>query len=61
MFTDECSANLKQDLTLMGYGMMLDGMKYWLIKDSCGSCGGRKGYMKIERDVAPEEGILFEL
>ncbi|KAF5943430.1 hypothetical protein HYC85_017507 [Camellia sinensis] len=57
VFTGNCGTNLDHTVTIVGYGATSDGTKYWLVKNSWGSRWGENGYMKIERDVAANEGL----
>ncbi|RDX80579.1 Senescence-specific cysteine protease SAG39, partial [Mucuna pruriens] len=59
VFTGACGTNLNHGVTVVGYGVSHDGIKYWLLKNSWGAGWGEQGYIRIQRDVAAKEGILF--
>ncbi|XWS18489.1 hypothetical protein CRYUN_Cryun32bG0048100 [Craigia yunnanensis] len=54
VFSGDCGNTLSHAVTIIGYGTSEDGTKYWLIKNSWGQSWGENGYMRIQRDVAPE-------
>ncbi|XP_058196806.1 ervatamin-B-like [Rhododendron vialii] len=57
VFSGTCGTRLDHAVTVVGYGTTTDGTKYWLVKNSWGSGWGENGYVKMERDVAAEEGL----
>lgn len=57
VFTGDCGTELDHDVTVVGYGTHVNGMKYWLIKNSWGTSWGRNGYMIMQRDVNAVEGL----
>ncbi|KAJ4955898.1 hypothetical protein NE237_012681 [Protea cynaroides] len=57
IFTGDCETNPTHAVTLIGYGVNEEGIKYWLVKNSWGTDWGEDGYMKIQRDVDAKEGL----
>ncbi|KAK9152998.1 hypothetical protein Sjap_000478 [Stephania japonica] len=57
VFTGYCGTQLTHAVTIVGYGVTDDGIKYWLAKNSWGTRWGESGYMRIQRDVDAEEGL----
>ncbi|KAE9461942.1 hypothetical protein C3L33_06151, partial [Rhododendron williamsianum] len=57
VYRGNCGTDLHHAVTAVGYGITSDGTKYWLVKNSWGTGWGENGYMKLERDVAAEEGL----
>ncbi|KAJ4954930.1 hypothetical protein NE237_011713 [Protea cynaroides] len=57
IFTGICGTESNHAVTLIGYGVNEEGIKYWLAKNSWGTSWGEDGYMRIQRDVAPKEGL----
>lgn len=57
VFTGPCNTNLDHGVTIVGYGVSDDGIKYWLVKNSWGEQWGEQGYVRMQRDVAAKEGI----
>ncbi|KAF7803344.1 senescence-specific cysteine protease SAG39-like [Senna tora] len=50
VFTGSCDTTLNHAVTVIGYGVSGDGMKYWLVKNSWGTNWGEGGFMRIQRD-----------
>ncbi|KAF9590292.1 hypothetical protein IFM89_032300 [Coptis chinensis] len=48
--------DLNHAVTAVGYGVSVDGTKYWLVKNSWGSGWGENGYIRMQRDVSAMEG-----
>lgn len=57
VITKSCGNFLDHAMTAIGYGTASDGTKYWLMKNSWGSSWGEKGYARIKKDVADNEGM----
>ncbi|KAL8141984.1 hypothetical protein V2J09_015016 [Rumex salicifolius] len=57
VFSGECGKELNHGVALVGYGVTLDGTKYWIVKNSWGAEWGEKGFIRMERDVSDKEGL----
>ena len=44
-------------VAVVGYGVTLDGTKYWTVKNSWGAEWGEKGFIRLERGVSKKEGL----
>ncbi|KAJ3696643.1 hypothetical protein LUZ61_000348 [Rhynchospora tenuis] len=51
IYTGTCGNTLNHAVTIIGYGIAGNGMKYWIIKNSWGTTWGAGGYMYIQKDV----------
>jgi len=57
VMTGSCGTDLDHGIAAIGYGQTSDGTKYWLMKNSWGTSWGEGGYIRMERDIADEEGL----
>ncbi|KAF8097718.1 hypothetical protein N665_0283s0022 [Sinapis alba] len=57
IFDGDCGTQLSHAVTVVGYGVSEEGIKYWLLKNSWGQTWGENGYMRIKRDVDAPEGM----
>ncbi|KAJ3696642.1 hypothetical protein LUZ61_000347 [Rhynchospora tenuis] len=51
IYSGPCGYTLNHAVTIIGYGVAGNGMKYWIIKNSWGTTWGAGGYMYIQKDV----------
>jgi C1A family cysteine protease len=52
-----CGTELDHGIAAVGYGVAGDGTKFWLMKNSWGTSWGEAGYIRMERDIADDEGL----
>uniref|UniRef100_A0A0D9XAT1 Uncharacterized protein n=1 Tax=Leersia perrieri TaxID=77586 RepID=A0A0D9XAT1_9ORYZ len=57
VFAGKCGTELDHGVAAVGYGATVDGMKYWIVRNSWGSDWGEKGYIRMKRDVDAKEGL----
>ncbi|KAL9682500.1 hypothetical protein QQ045_014299 [Rhodiola kirilowii] len=50
------SKEIMHAVTVVGYGTLLNGTKYWIVKNSWGKRWGEGGYIRLERDVSSPAG-----
>ncbi|KAK2447413.1 senescence-specific cysteine protease SAG39 [Trifolium repens] len=56
VYSGTCGQPFNHAVTLVGYGLTDDGIKYWLIKNSWGENWGEGGYMRVLRDSGQPGG-----
>jgi C1A family cysteine protease len=56
VYSGTCGRPFNHAVTLVGYGVTDDGIKYWLIKNSWGKYWGEGGYMRVLRDSGQPGG-----
>jgi C1A family cysteine protease len=52
-----CGTELDHGIDAVGYGVGGDGTKFWVMKNSWGTEWGENGFIRMERDIADEEGL----
>ncbi|XP_037439741.1 senescence-specific cysteine protease SAG39-like [Triticum dicoccoides] len=52
-----CGTQLDHGIAAVGYGVSGDGTKFWVMKNSWGAGWGEDGFIRMERDVADEQGL----
>nr|CAB3483993.1 unnamed protein product [Digitaria exilis] len=52
-----CGTELDHGIAAVGYGVTSEGTKYWMMKNSWGTSWGEGGFIRMERDIADEEGL----
>ncbi|KAK2665888.1 hypothetical protein Ddye_004462 [Dipteronia dyeriana] len=57
VFTGSCGTSLDHGVAAVGYGVDVNGAKYWLVKNSWGTGWGEQGYVRMQRDVAAKQGL----
>ncbi|KAK1272036.1 Vignain [Acorus gramineus] len=57
VFSGVCGTTLNHAMTVVGYGMTVDGTKYWTVKNKWGGNWGEKGYIRMKRGIAAKEGL----
>ncbi|KAJ3670764.1 hypothetical protein LUZ60_008190 [Juncus effusus] len=56
IFSGDCGTDLDHFITLVGYGRDINGVKYWIAKNSWGTTWGENGYIYLEKDVSDAAG-----
>ncbi|KAK8950050.1 hypothetical protein KSP40_PGU013709 [Platanthera guangdongensis] len=44
-------------MTVVRYGQTVNGIKYWILRNSLGLMWGEDGYMRMLRDISNPEGL----
>ncbi|XP_047079209.1 senescence-specific cysteine protease SAG39-like [Lolium rigidum] len=57
ILSGDCGTELDHGIVAVGYGVAGDGTKYWVMKNSWGTTWGEKGFIRMERDIADEQGL----
>ncbi|TKY66750.1 Senescence-specific cysteine protease SAG39 [Spatholobus suberectus] len=57
VFTGKCGTNLNHAVTVVGYGKVQGGTKYWLVKNSWGTEWGEQGYIRMKRNIHAKKGL----
>lgn len=57
VFTGPCGTDLDHGVAIVGYGVTLQGTKYWIVKNSWGAEWGENGYIRMQRGVEAKEGV----
>jgi C1A family cysteine protease len=58
VFTGSCGTNLDHAVLLVGYGVM-NGVEYYILKNSWGTSWGVDGYMYIGKNTDPVTGKAY--
>uniref|UniRef100_A0ACD6AH47 Uncharacterized protein n=1 Tax=Avena sativa TaxID=4498 RepID=A0ACD6AH47_AVESA len=53
----KCGTALDHGVAVVGYGVTVDGTKYWVVKNSWGAGWGENGYIRMKRNVKSKQGL----
>ncbi|CAI0447475.1 unnamed protein product [Linum tenue] len=57
VFTGSCGTELNHGVAAVGYGITVDGTKYWIVKNSWGAEWGEKGFIRMQRGISDKTGL----
>jgi len=57
VLSGKCGTDLDHGIAAVGYGVADDGTKFWVMKNSWGTSWGEDGFIRMERDIADEQGL----
>ncbi|KAJ3699301.1 hypothetical protein LUZ61_003006 [Rhynchospora tenuis] len=56
IFTGPCGTTLDHAVTAVGYDS-LNGVNYWIVKNSWGTSWGEAGYIRMQKDISSTSGL----
>ncbi|KAJ1698810.1 hypothetical protein LUZ63_007322 [Rhynchospora breviuscula] len=56
IFTGPCGTTLNHAVTAVGYDS-LNGVNYWIVKNSWGTSYGKAGYIRMQKDISSTSGL----
>ena len=57
IMTGSCGTDLDHGIAAIGYGIVSDGTKYWLLKNSWCTTWGENGFLRMEKDIPDKRGM----